>query len=177
MLLLATRITRLDGSTHCDAGFCLSRLRCADTPRRGQVSIRTRQTNLRSVTGPAPSHPHSPANASSLREIGIRIALGARQSDVRRTVTGRVFRLTCFGAVPGLALSAATTRILVSMLYDVSALDPDVFVAGILIVTLTALLGGWVPAWRASRLSPLDALRTDGAVTHERNSMTRMESY
>jgi hypothetical protein len=110
------------------------------------------------------------------REIGIRVALGApgrcpAHSNRPRVPAHLHWRRLWSGTVGS---HHADPR---EQLYNLSPLDPAVFVAGILIVTLTALLAGWVPAWRASRLSPLDALRTDGAVTHERNSMTRMESY
>jgi putative ABC transport system permease protein len=95
------------------------------------------------------------------RELGIRIALGARAGDV----LGLVFRQGSVAVVAGLIVGVAgafgLTRLLKSLLFEVSATDPLIFVgvsAGLVLVALVAM---WVPAWRATRVDPLSALHHD----------------
>ncbi len=94
-------------------------------------------------------------------EIGIRIALGARRESVLRLVLVDGLRPALIGLLLGLAGSAGVVRLIRSMLYETSPLDPAVFagVAGTLLVV--AALACMVPAWRASRLDPMQALRTE----------------
>jgi ABC-type antimicrobial peptide transport system permease subunit len=98
--------------------------------------------------------------AQRMTEIGIRIALGAQRDQVVRLVLGDGLRPALYGLVLGVAVSAAVTRPLESMLYWTQALDPGVFVAvsGVLVVVAAAAC--LAPAWRASRLDPMQALRT-----------------
>ena len=95
------------------------------------------------------------------RELGIRIALGARAGDV----LGLVFRQGSVAVIAGLIVGVAgafgLTRLLKSLLFEVSATDPLIFVgvsAGLVLVALVAM---WVPAWRATRVDPLSALHHD----------------
>jgi putative ABC transport system permease protein len=94
-------------------------------------------------------------------EIGIRIALGARREQVLRLMLLDGLRPALFGLGLGLAVSAATARLIRSMLYETEPLDPVVFaaVAGALLVI--AALACMAPAWRASRLNPMQALRAE----------------
>ena len=94
-------------------------------------------------------------------ELGIRIALGAQRDQVLRLMLFDGLRPAIFGLAFGLAASAAATRLLQSMLYGTKPLDPAVF--GVVTVTLllVAALACAVPAWRASRLDPVRALRTE----------------
>ena len=94
-------------------------------------------------------------------EIGIRIALGARREQVLRTTLLDGLRPALFGLVVGLAASVAAVRLLRSMLYETQPLDPAVFAAVAAILLLVATLACTVPAWRASRLDPMQALRTE----------------
>jgi putative ABC transport system permease protein len=95
------------------------------------------------------------------REMGIRIALGAGQPAVLRLVMSQGARLTAVGLVAGLLAAAALTRVMVSMLYGVSALDPMTFVLVGLVLGLVAALASYFPARRATRVDPVVALRAD----------------
>ena len=92
-------------------------------------------------------------------EFGVRQALGATQSDIMRLVLSSGALLTAAGLVSGAALSFAATRLFASMLYSVSATDPGTF-AGVTVLLLVAALAAiYLPARRATRISPANALR------------------
>lgn len=103
------------------------------------------------------------SNAVTLRthEIGVRMALGARPSDVVRLVVGRGMVLAGLGAVVGLAGAAMLTQLLAGQLYDVPPIDPLTFagVTGVLVVA--ALAACYFPAYRAAKVDPLLALRAE----------------
>jgi putative ABC transport system permease protein len=93
------------------------------------------------------------------REIGIRIALGARRRDIFRLVVGRGLLLSLLGVAFGVAASLVLTRFLSSLLYGVSSTDPATFASVALLLITVALLACSVPARHATRVDPLDALR------------------
>jgi len=92
-------------------------------------------------------------------EIGIRLALGAVPGNVLRMILLQGAKLAVLGVVLGLGAGIALTRLLSSMLFQVKATDPLTFAAGALILFATALAACWIPARRATKVSPLVALR------------------
>jgi ABC-type antimicrobial peptide transport system permease subunit len=97
--------------------------------------------------------------AQRTRDIGIRMALGASQTQVMRDVLGNGMRLTSLGLVFGLAGALAVTRLLSSLLYGVSSADAITFVAVSIVLTTVALMASYLPSRRATRIDPLVALR------------------
>jgi putative ABC transport system permease protein len=95
------------------------------------------------------------------REIGIRLALGGAAGEIRRQVVGAAMRIAAIGAIIGTLLGAAGARLIASQLFGVSASDPGVFVAAGLVLAGTAALAAYIPARRASRTNPIDALRCE----------------
>jgi predicted permease len=92
-------------------------------------------------------------------EIGIRVALGAQQSDVMRGVLGAGARMALIGVGIGIAAALALTRLMAKLLYGVSATDPATFFSVAILLTLVALASCYVPARRAMRVDPIVALR------------------
>jgi predicted permease len=93
------------------------------------------------------------------QEIGIRLALGANATQVKSMVVTQGMRLAVVGIVVGLGSALGLTRFIASVLYGVDTRDPLVFAAAPAILALVALLAAWVPARRASRVDPMEALR------------------
>jgi ABC-type antimicrobial peptide transport system permease subunit len=97
----------------------------------------------------------------SVREIGIRMALGAKRSDVLRLVLGQGMRLTAIGVGLGLAAAFAFSRFIASLLFGVGPDDPLTFAGVTLVLTGVSALACWIPARRAARVDPIVALRHD----------------
>ena len=93
------------------------------------------------------------------REIGIRLAMGARREQVRRLVLFQSLRLAAAGVALGLAGAALTTRLLRSLLFGVDPLDPVTLGAAAAFLVLVAVAASWMPARRAMAVPPLEALR------------------
>jgi predicted permease len=95
------------------------------------------------------------------RELGLRMALGAAPGRVRRMVLGQVARMTLVGGAVGLAAAVGLGRLAASLLYDMQSWDPAVFIGAAAALTLVAVAAGLLPAYRASRVDPMRALRYD----------------
>ena len=97
--------------------------------------------------------------AQRTREIGIRVALGAQNRDVLGLLLKEALGLTLVGVALGLMGAFAATRVLTSLLFEVKPTDPATFICLSLLLTLVALLAGYFPAQRATKVDPLVALR------------------
>ena len=93
------------------------------------------------------------------QEMGIRMALGAKPGDVRNMVVLQGMRLALAGVAIGVAAALGLTRFLASFLFGVKALDPLAFIATPILLVSVALVAVWLPARRASRVDPINALR------------------
>jgi hypothetical protein len=101
------------------------------------------------------------ATARRTRELGVRLALGARGADVKRLVIGETLRTVAVGIAVGLGSALAGVRLLRGIVYGVSAADPLTFIAVPVVVTAVAVLAAAIPARRASRVDPIMVLRAD----------------
>jgi putative ABC transport system permease protein len=95
------------------------------------------------------------------REFGIRIALGARRSEVMKLVLRTAMRTSAVGITIGVVAAAFATPLLGDALYGVQPLDPATFVIVVTTLVLVSLLASWIPARRATRVDPMLALRTE----------------
>jgi putative ABC transport system permease protein len=98
---------------------------------------------------------------SRAREMGIRIALGARPSDVRWLVVRHGVGITVIGLTAGVAAALATSRVLSALLFDLAPNDPRSFASVVAILTATSVVASSVPAFRASRVDPIEVLHAD----------------
>ena len=99
--------------------------------------------------------------AQRTREIGVRMALGADARRVRGMVLGQVARMTAVGAIVGVTAALALGRVAQSLLFGLSSSDGLVVAGAVAVLVLLALAAGYVPAWRASRVAPMAALRAE----------------
>ncbi len=95
------------------------------------------------------------------REIGIRLALGARRGEVIGMVIGQAGKLAAAGVAAGLVAAVLASRVLQSQLFEIAPTDGATYAAVAISLLLVALLASWIPAWRAARIDPMRALRND----------------
>jgi putative ABC transport system permease protein len=96
-----------------------------------------------------------------VREIGIRLALGARPAQIRTLVLSHGLHLLLIGSGIGLVAAFALSRALQSVLFDVKGIDPRIYLGVGAVLFLATFLASWIPARRASRVDPIVALRTE----------------
>ena len=96
-----------------------------------------------------------------LRELGIRVALGAQRREVLKAALGRAFKLLAFGSTAGLLLGMLASRVLASIVYQATARDPIVLAGVVLAMSLVGLLASWIPARRALAVDPMILLREE----------------
>jgi putative ABC transport system permease protein len=92
-------------------------------------------------------------------EIGIRLALGAESSDILNMIIGNAARLAGLGLAIGVVLALALSRTLTSLLYETAGTDPATFASVVGVLALVALVASYLPARRASKIPPVEALR------------------
>jgi ABC-type antimicrobial peptide transport system permease subunit len=95
------------------------------------------------------------------REIGVRMALGASQSEVIALVLGKGMKLAGIGVVIGVIAALALTRVMTRLLFEVKPYDPLTFVGIALTLSGVAFLACWLPARRAALVDPMEALRNE----------------
>ncbi|HTS47393.1 MAG TPA: ABC transporter permease [Bryobacteraceae bacterium] len=96
-----------------------------------------------------------------LKELGIRIAIGAQPKEVLQAALGRAFKLLAFGSAAGLILGLLATRVLAAIVYQATPRDPLVLAGVVVAMALLGLVATWIPAQRALSLDPLTLLRED----------------
>jgi len=99
--------------------------------------------------------------AERRHEIGVRVALGARGSQVLRIVFRQGLLIVALGIILGMGLAGAGGRLISSQLYQISALDPVTFLMAPLLVVVVAMVANVLPAWRATKVDPLTALQSE----------------
>jgi putative ABC transport system permease protein len=101
------------------------------------------------------------AVSARTQEIGVRIAVGAERSQVLWLVLGQVVRLTGIGLALGIAAVVAAGGAVRGVLFEVRPQDPITIAGVTILLGSVAVLAGWLPAWRASRIDPVEALRNE----------------
>jgi predicted permease len=96
-----------------------------------------------------------------LRELGIRVALGAQRKQVLKDALGKAFRLLAFGSLAGLLLGILASRVLASIVYQATPRDPLVLAGVVAVMALLGLLATWIPARRALSIDPVILLREE----------------
>jgi ABC-type antimicrobial peptide transport system permease subunit len=96
-----------------------------------------------------------------LRELGIRVALGAQRTEVLQAALGRAFKLLALGSAAGLILGVLATRVLAFIVYQATPRDPLVLAGVVIAMSALGLVATWIPAQRALSVDPLTLLREE----------------
>jgi ABC-type antimicrobial peptide transport system permease subunit len=95
------------------------------------------------------------------RDFGVRMALGASARQILRSVIGEGLQLTLVGLAIGAALSVLSGRALASVLFGVTPTDPSTYAGVVVVLSAASIIACYIPAWRASRVDPMEALRQE----------------
>jgi putative ABC transport system permease protein len=95
------------------------------------------------------------------QEIGVRMALGATAQSVFRLVLGQAMKLVGIGVAVGIVIAGLLARVLDTLLFETAPLDPLTFALTALVLVIVATLASYVPARRSTRVTPIEALRTE----------------
>ena len=95
------------------------------------------------------------------KELGVRIALGATGTGIAKMVVWQGMKPAAVGAVLGLVIGSGATRLLQTMLFEVKPMDPAVTIAVVVVLGVVAAAACLVPAWKAARVDPVEALRAE----------------
>ena len=101
------------------------------------------------------------ANVWAMRELGVRVALGARRGAVVWMVLREACVLTALGLTISVPVVLGTSHLVESFLFDMKPNDPAALISAVAVLVIAGLTAGYVPAWRASRISPMLAIRQD----------------
>ena len=96
-----------------------------------------------------------------VRELGIRLALGARPAQIRTVILSHGMQLLLIGSMIGLVAALALSRVLQGVLFEIKGIDPRIYIGAVAILFSATFLASWIPARRASRVDPIIALRTE----------------
>src|SRR5262249_47606829 len=96
-----------------------------------------------------------------LKELGIRVALGARGREILQATLSRPFKLLAFGSAAGLVLGILASSVLASIVYQATPRDPLVLTGVVIVMLVLGLLATWIPAQRALSVDPLALLREE----------------
>ncbi|MGH9613713.1 MAG: FtsX-like permease family protein, partial [Bryobacteraceae bacterium] len=99
--------------------------------------------------------------SKQLKELGIRLALGAQRKEVLQAALGRAFKLLAVGSAAGLVLGILASRVLAAIVYQATPRDPLVLAGVVLVMLLVGLIATWIPAQRALSLDPVTLLREE----------------
>jgi putative ABC transport system permease protein len=113
------------------------------------------------LAGCPPGTARIPAQPEQTRDIGVRMALGATPGRVRADVLRRALLVCLAGAVVGMGLALATSRVIASLLFEVSPTDPLALIGACALLLAVAAIAAYVPASHASRVDPARALQAD----------------
>src|ERR1700680_5068623 len=126
---------------------------------RDAAACALRASRILSITGVFGMAAYSVSKR--LRELGIRMALGAQRKEVLEAALGRAFQLLAWGSVAGLVLGILASRVLASIVYTATPRDPLVLAGVVVAMAFVGLVAAWIPAQRALSLDPLTLLREE----------------
>jgi ABC-type antimicrobial peptide transport system permease subunit len=95
------------------------------------------------------------------REIGIRMALGARNAELKKMFVWTALKVAAVGGVAGLTIAVGLSRFMKSLVFEISSLDPLTFIAAPVLLAIAVILASYFPARRATSLNPVEVLKAD----------------